>query len=166
MVFGLFQKKEEPSPSKGATNNNRNVPSTSNQAPGFRAIRQAVVLITGSSGLCGARLVEMCLERGAQTVVAVDVKAPSEGDDGAWKALEERYGKQKVILCHGTKEGDITSDAAMEIAFAKVPKIDMVFHLGGLTGPFFDRREYVAVNYEGTRRVIDMCRQHKVPKLM
>ena len=63
MVFGLFQKKEEASPSKGATNNNRNVPSTSNQAPGFRAIRQAVVLITGSSGLCGARLVEMCLEQ-------------------------------------------------------------------------------------------------------
>ena len=56
MVFGIFKKEEA----------------------GFDTIRGANVLVTGACGLAGARLVEICLERSAKNVLAVDFQSPDE----------------------------------------------------------------------------------------
>ena len=170
MVFGLFRKAdpvvvdrslEETTPEEQPVP----VAPPPPPPPGFASIRGATVMVTGSSGLCGARLVELCLERGAHTVVAVDLQAPSE-------ALQQRFDDKassaagQVVVCSGYEAGDITSEDAMQVAFAKVPQLDMVFHVGGLAGPFFQRQEYLQVNVEGTQRIIAMCQKHQVPKLM
>lgn len=172
MFFGLFK----PQPEAASKTSDPRAVATGKQAtlgPGFQSIRNATVLVTGSSGLVGARLVELCLERGVAKVVAVDLQAPDEALRARFaKAAAAASGRSgnanaKIILCSGTAEGDLTSDDAMEAAFAKAQqKIDICFHVGGLAGPFFDRRAYMDVNYRGTLRVIEKCQQHKVPKLV
>ena len=158
MVFGLFKPKEEASVTRGTAST-----TTSNAAassPGFGSVRGANVLVTGACGLVGARLVEMCLDRGAQTVLAVDLQNPDD-------VLQQRFGNSpKVNMATGPTQGDLTSTEAMEAAFGKLPRIDVVFHIGGLAGPFFDRDEYMRVNYQGTLKVIEMCKKYNVPKLV
>ena len=124
-----------------------------------------MALVTGSSGLCGARLVEMLLQRGTQTVLAFDLLPPDA-------VLTERFQKVQrdtggtILVCAGKKEGDLTSPTAVAAAFQKVPKIDIVYHIAALVGPFFDRQMYFDVNLEGTKRIIAHCQKYHVPKLV
>lgn len=132
------------------------------KTPGFRSpSTDAVALVTGSSGLCGARLVELLLHRGTKTVVAFDLAAP---DMARFTAVQTKTGGR--IIVRSGADGDLTSAAAVEAAFACVPKIHIVYHVAALVGPFFDRQVYFNVNLHGTTRIIDMCKKYKVPKLV
>ena len=136
------------------------------KAPGFHSPSvDATALVTGSNGLCGARLVEMLLLRGTKLVIAFDVALPDA-------TLQERFQKAQqqtggaILFCCGPEQGDITKDGSVRAAFSSVEKIDIVYHIAVLVGPFFDRQVYFDVNYEGTKRIIQMCREFKVPKLV
>ncbi|KAL7578828.1 hypothetical protein ACA910_016048 [Epithemia clementina (nom. ined.)] len=135
--------------------------------PGFQSIPGCTALVTGSSGLCGARLVEMLLERGAKHVICLDLMPPSPALQERFEAVQKATGGT-LSICSGKDEGDLTSDAAVEAAFAKAgqTKIDCVYHIGALVGPFHDRNQYYAVNYYGTLRILEQCRKHQVPKLV
>jgi len=135
--------------------------SFSKSKPGFGTANGCTALVTGSSGLCGARLVEMLLDRGAQKVIAFDLAPPSP-------ALTERfakYNKNKIEVVSGS-DGDLTSDEAVEKVFERYPKINVVFHIAALVGPFHDYDKYKAVNLDGTIRIIEACKKHKVHKLV
>jgi nucleoside-diphosphate-sugar epimerase len=134
---------------------------------GFKTALGCTALVTGSSGLCGARLVEMLLERGSKTVIAFDIKSPDKVP-----MLQERFDKVqtktggKIIIRSGI-DGDITSDTAVESAFeVAATTIDVCFHLAALVGPFYDKNLYYKVNTLGTKRVINACLKHKCPKLV
>jgi len=139
---------------------------TKSDKPGFRTIAGSTAIVTGSSGLCGARLVEMLLERGAKTVICFDLAEPQGTLAERFQAVQDATGG-KLIFCHGA-EGDLTSDKAVEAAFQKAgdTPIDCVYHIGALVGPFFDRDKYYGVNYYGTLRIIENCKKYKVPKLV
>lgn len=164
MVFGLFgnddDKKKSETTSKAAKQT-----TASDAAPGFQTTPGCTAIVTGSSGLCGARLVEMLLERAATTVICFDMAEPDA-------ALSERFDKiqastgGKLFFCHGTRDGNLTNKASVQAAFEKAPKIDVVYHIAALVGPFHDKDKYAAVNYEGTLTIIDMCKKYKVPKLV
>eukprot|EP00977_Amphora_coffeiformis_P027218 scaffold34596_cov222-Amphora_coffeaeformis.AAC.3 len=162
MVFGLFgnndngSKEEETSASKEASRSG---------APGFQTTPGCTALVTGSSGLCGARLVEMLLERGAKTVICFDMAEPDPVLSQRFSNVQTSTGG-KLILCHGTKDGNLTNKASVQAAFEKAPKIDVVYHIAALVGPFHDKDKYAAVNYEGTLTIIDMCKKYKVPRLV
>jgi nucleoside-diphosphate-sugar epimerase len=135
---------------------------------GFESPRvDAVALVTGSSGLCGARLVEMLLERGTKIVVAFDILEPDSVLHQRFDAVARKTGGKIVIRC-GREQGDITNDEAVNAAFECVLplKIQIVYHIAALVGPFYDRRLYWDVNVHGTSRIIEMCRKHQVPKLV
>jgi nucleoside-diphosphate-sugar epimerase len=133
-------------------------------SPGFQTAKGCHALVTGSSGLCGARLVEMLLERGAQTVVCFDYQTPDAVLADRFRTIQQQTGG-RIIVKSGA-QGDITSEDAVEAAFTAVPQLDVVIHLAALVGPFHDRSKYKAVNYEGTLRIIDKCRKHHVKKLV
>jgi NAD(P)-dependent dehydrogenase (short-subunit alcohol dehydrogenase family) len=109
---------------------------TDEEAAGFQSFPGCTALVTGSSGLCGARIVELLLERGASKVLAFDISVPSP-------VLLERFAKiQKatggtIQVFAGRDGGDLTNTACVEKAFASADKIDVVFHVAGLGGPFF-----------------------------
>jgi hypothetical protein len=160
MVFGLFGDNDKKD--KGAAA----APATSSPTrPGFESTPGCTALVTGSSGLCGARLVEMLLERGAKTVICFDLAAPDDVLAKRFEVAQEATGG-KLIFWHG-KEGNLTSDKAVEAAFSKEGvKIDVCYHIAALVGPFHDKELYYGVNYEGTMRIIAMCKKYKVPKLV
>lgn len=161
MVFGLFggdnkEEKKEEVTSKAVT-----VPN----GPGFKTAHGATALVTGSSGVCGARLVEMLLERGAKMVICFDIAEPDAVLSKRFETVQEKTGG-KLIYCHGPVDGNLTVPESVEAAFQKAPKIDVVFHIAALVGPFHDRDKYHGVNYEGTMSIILMCKKYKVPKLV
>jgi nucleoside-diphosphate-sugar epimerase len=121
-------------------------------------------MVTGSSGFVGARLVEMILERGGKTVIAFDLVPPSATLLQRWEAVQAKTGGKVIVLSQS--EGDLCSDSAVDAAFQKVPKLDVIFHIAALVGPFHKKEMYYKVNYEGTVRIIDGCKKHKVPKLV
>ena len=134
--------------------------------PGFKTAKGATALVTGSSGLCGARLVEMLLERGASTVICFDITKPSAVLEERFKEAEKQFGGS-IILKVGRTDGDLTSAEAVEKAFQAAPKkVDVVYHIAALVGPFHDAKMYHAVNFEGTMKIIENCRKYKVPRLV
>jgi nucleoside-diphosphate-sugar epimerase len=140
------------------------MPPTTAEKPGFESPKGCTVLVTGSTGFVGSRLVEMLLERGAKTVIAFDIAAPDGVLEGRFAKVQKTTGGQ--IICLSQSEGDLCSDAAVEAAFRKVPQLDIVYHIGALVGPFYSPEKYWEVNYKGTLRIVDNCRKYKVPKLV
>jgi len=132
--------------------------------PGFRSSQNCTALVTGSSGLCGARLVEMLLERGASKVICFDLMEPDEILKSRFEEVQ-RKNKGKLIVLSGS-QGDLCSESAVEAAFQAAEKIDICFHIAALVGPYYDYDKYFAVNTEGTKRIIRMCQKYKVPKLV
>jgi nucleoside-diphosphate-sugar epimerase len=133
--------------------------------PGFDTAEAGCnALVTGSSGFAGARLVEMLLERGAKTVIAFDIVTPDTVLQERFKDVQKKTGGKIIILSQ--TEGDLCSDAAVDAAFQKVPKLDVVFHIAALVGPFHKEKLYWDVNYHGTLRIIEGCKKYKVNKLV
>lgn len=105
-------------------------------------------LVTGGTGFCGQRLVEMLIERGAELVVSLDIVPPSN----AWQNPRIKY-----LTCDiGDKEAVV----------AACKGIDCVWHIAAAVGPFHPEALYRKVNYEGTLNVLEGCRRHSVTKLV
>ena len=75
------------------------------------------------------------------------------------------------ILCRGdcenvlqfithARQADIRDAAAVRCACAGM---DVVFHVASLTGVWGPFREYLSINVDGTRNVIDACRAAFMP---
>lgn len=132
--------------------------------PGFESPKGSVALVTGSSGFVGSRLVEMLLERGAKTVIAFDLLAPDAALTARFEAVQKKTGG--VIIVLSQTEGDLCNESAVAAAFQKVPKIDVVYHIAALVGPFHSHEKYEEVNYKGTVRIIENCKKYNVPRLV
>mmetsp|Transcript_3550 Transcript_3550/g.7770 ORF Transcript_3550/g.7770 Transcript_3550/m.7770 type:complete len:380 (-) Transcript_3550:800-1939(-) len=135
------------------------------KSPGFETSQAGChAMVTGSSGFAGCRLVEMLMERGAKTVIAFDIVAPNAVQQERFKKIQEKTGGKIIVLSQ--TEGDLCSDSAVDDAFKKVPKLDVVFHIAALVGPFHKKNLYYEVNYRGTLRIIEGCRKYLVNKLV
>ncbi len=138
--------------------------STPPKNPGFETAKAGCnALVTGSSGFAGARLVEMLLERGAKTVVAFDIVPPSAVTQKRFEDVQKKTGGKIIVLSQ--TEGDLCSGSAVDSAFKKV-KLDIVFHIAALVGPFHKKELYHQVNYVGTLRIIEGCKRYNVKKLV
>lgn len=115
--------------------------------PGFQP--PARCLVTGGSGLCGQRLVEMLVERGSKYVVSFDL-APAPKD-----ALTSE--------CVEYVQGDLCDYEGVKKACKNV---DCVFHIAALVGPYFPTDAYYKVNYEGTDNVLKACRDLGIKKIV
>ena len=173
MVFGLFGNKNDDkdddkkkAQDKALVDKSTTTTAPTSTVPGFITAQGCTALVTGSSGLCGARLVEMLLERGAATVILFDLAAPDTTLQARLdQAVASASGGGKIVV--PPQGGNVTDRAAVEAAFkcADAP-IDVVFHIAALVGPFHDKDKYYSVNYEGTKNIIEMCQKYKVPKLV
>jgi len=156
MVFGsLIGSATKPSPSP---------PPQTQTKPGFQSTPGCTALVTGSSGLCGARLVEMLLERGASTVICFDITPPNDILQERFETIQKNTTGTLLVL--SGNDGDITNAASVHAAFQQVPQVDVVYHIAALVGPFHEKSKYEAVNYDGTMHILDACRKYNVPKLV
>ena len=131
--------------------------------PGYKTTPNATILVTGSSGFVGARLVEMLLERNAKTVICFDIVQPSPSLLQRFKTAAS--GDDSRFVIYSNDDGNLTSADSVQKAFARHP-IDVVYHIAALVGPFYDHDKYMAVNYRGTMHILDACRKYNVPRLV
>jgi nucleoside-diphosphate-sugar epimerase len=122
------------------------------------SLSKAHCVVTGSSGLCGRRLVEMLVERGARLVTALDRCKPSPAFD-----LKNINNKNNPAVGVRVVEADLSDKEAV---FRALEGADVVFHLAALVGPFYSAEDYERVNYEGSLTVLEACKMHGVKKLM
>ena len=95
-----------------------------------------VSLVTGGTGFLGNRLARALVERGDR--VRALVRDPDAAGDLSALGVE-------VV------QGDMTDEASLRRA---VEGVSRLFHTAGLVGDWLDRRQAVAVNVEGTRRLL------------
>ena len=103
-------------------------------------------LVTGGGGFVGTRVAQMLAERGDDVVVLGRSRYPHL----------EAAGIETV-------QADLRDAGAVEKACAGV---DVVFHVGGLTGVWGNRRTFYDINVGGTSNVIDACNRHGVGRLV
>ena len=155
------------SPKSKPNDDDKKASSPTNEQPGYHSPHvDTTALVTGACGLCGARLIEMLLQRGTKTIIAFDIIAvPNDTLRKRFDTVQQETGGT-ILECFGPERGDLTSDTAVAAAFALVPMIHIVYHIAALVGPFFDRQVYFDVNYHGTQRIIQQCQQHGITKLV
>lgn len=114
------------------------------------------VLVTGGAGFIGSHLVDLLLQEGLQVIVVDDLRG------GHVSNLEKHLNNRNFQFA----VADILSDDLTPDLFRDV---DIVFHLAGIGDivPSIERpSEYMAVNVQGTVRVLERARQAKVKKLV
>jgi len=112
-------------------------------------------MVIGANGLVGKRLVEMLLERGGETVFAVDIADSFRGAEAAGGPLPKGVEYTKCNIC----------DADALTALVKAKKPDAVIHTAALVGPYHPKRMYEEVNYKGVLNVIRACRDAGVARI-
>ena len=117
-----------------------------------------VALVTGASGLVGARLVSMLVQRGSTKVIAVDVAQPHADIVASHKAI---LGGDVAKIQYET--ADICDVARMT---SLCQGVDVVFNVAALVGPYFPHDKYDVVNNQGARAVVAACKAAKVPRLV
>jgi len=133
--------------------------------PGYVTTPNSTILVTGSSGFVGARLVEMLLERNAKKVLCFDIAVPS--DDHVRRFTEAAGGDtSKFAIFSGSKDGNLCEKTSVLRAFQSEDQIDVVYHIAALVGPYFDYDKYKAVNYDGSMHIIEACKACNVPRLV
>ena len=104
------------------------------------------VLVTGGAGFLGRAVVRRCLDRGWR--VRVLGRRPPGG---------ELAGRVEF------HRGDIGDGATVDLA---VKGCDYVFHVAAKAGVWGRWEDYVRVNIEGTRNVVEACEAHGVKALV
>jgi nucleoside-diphosphate-sugar epimerase len=106
------------------------------------------ILVTGGTGFLGQHLARALLTREYGVRIA--------GRDMSTSQELIAAGAQPIVA-------DLRDGAAIMAACAGV---DAVFHVGALSAPWGNRRDFFAINVDGTAHVIDGCRAHNVQRLI
>lgn len=120
-------------------------------------------LVTGGAGFIGSHLAEALLA-GGQRVVVLD-NFDAFYDPAIKRANVERCLDEEA---YRLVEGDLRDEAALELAFSGEP-IDTVFHLAARAGvrpSIQDPVLYSSVNLDGTTRLLEACRRHRVSRFI
>ena len=104
------------------------------------------VLVTGGGGFLGGAIVRKLIARGDS------VRSIARGDSPELRALGVE-----------TFRGDLAGGEYLEDA---VKGCDLVIHTAAKAGVWGDYREYHLSNVVGTERVIDACREARVPRMV
>jgi nucleoside-diphosphate-sugar epimerase len=103
------------------------------------------ILVTGGGGFLGSHIAIRLCDRGDQVCVLGRRKYPQ---------LDKRIDSIQADL------------RDREAVFRACKDKEVVFHAGAKPQIWGDPKEFVDINVEGTRNVIDACRKHKVKKLI
>lgn len=103
-------------------------------------------LVTGGGGFLGSRIIKLLRAR---------------GDDVTFMA-RERYPAVEALGAKGI-QGDIRESVAVQAA---MQDIDVIFHVAGKTGYWGSRDEFISINVQGTRNILNCAKDEGGRKLV
>ena len=103
-------------------------------------------LVTGGGGFLGKKIVEMLLARGDEVLVLGRSKYPEVEAMGA-----------KTVQLDITKKDGLTEACS---------GVDVVFHVAALAGVWGPREQYLSINVEGTRNMLEAAKSAGVQKFV
>lgn len=107
------------------------------------------VLVSGASGYLGSRLVR------SLAMAGFSVRTLGR-NHAALATLQSACGAQPFEC--DLRERDAVIEACRNV--------EVVYHLGALTAPWAPAHEYHGINVEGTKNILDGCREHGVRRLV
>lgn len=119
--------------------------------------------MTGGAGFIGSNLVEALLEQGRR-VIALDNYDPFYDASIKHRNIEKAQMSSRYRLV----EGDIRDCEALEALFSE-ERFDCVVHLAARAGvrpSIEDPVGYCSVNVDGTAKLLEACRSHKVERFI
>ena len=124
----------------------------------------AKYLVTGAAGFIASRVTEMLLEQG-HSVVGVD------NMNDAYDVRMKEYRLKKLVGRDGFtfRQMDISNRQDVEDLGREAGRLEAVFNLAaraGVRSSVIDPWVYVATNTVGTLNLLELCRQHDVPKFI
>jgi len=105
------------------------------------------VIVIGSEGLVGHRLVEMSLERGAKEVIAIDIREKSDHTDPR--------------VTYVRKDISTEDDGSLVKFFSNA---GAVYHVAALVGPYHPKPLYYKVNVQGTHNMVAAAKAAGIEK--
>lgn len=115
-------------------------------------LQNSTAIVTGAAGFCGSHLTRALLNKGIKTTALV-----RSGSDSHTIEELKRLGAKIVI-------GDINDKASLRQAFQGQ---NYIFHLAALFRQArFPDSEYMKVNFEGTRNVLEIARECGVRRVV
>ncbi|MDH3627653.1 MAG: GDP-mannose 4,6-dehydratase [Acidobacteriota bacterium] len=121
--------------------------------------RSKTILVTGGAGFIGSHLAEALLARNDRVVVLDNFDPFYE------ESIKRRYiQKAQKSSDYRLVEGDIRDSDTLERLFAE-KSFDAVIHLAARAGvrpSIEDPVEYCSVNVDGTSKLLEACRNHRV----
>ena len=125
--------------------------------PGFAPLGRC--LVTGGAGFVGQRLVEMLLERGASYVVSFDILPKAKFMSNRNSSMADSNQEKFEYF-----EGDITKYEDVFAACSK--KIDILFHIAALVGPYHAKEAYFQVNTLGSQHILTASKECKIKRIV
>ena len=131
-------------------------------------------LVTGGNGLVGRRLCEMLIENGAANVVAFDISPYTLSMNDRKGNVDDKFKYENII----EYIGDLTNKQQLTAACTVLEnnnnnnnnnnniRIDCIFHIAAVVGPYHAYEKYMQVNYHGTLNVIDVCKDLGIGKIV
>lgn len=116
------------------------------------------ILVTGATGFIGSHLVERLVKEkyNVRTLVRNEKKENSENRKDSLELLK----KLKVEIFNG----DLLDKKSLEKV---VNGVDIIFHLAAIARPMAIPKEmYFKVNEEGTRNLLEACKNKKIKKII
>jgi nucleoside-diphosphate-sugar epimerase len=124
----------------------------------------SAALVTGAPGWLGTRLVE-CLIQGMSEVS--NLKAPLGEREVRCLVLPGSDSRELTRISSRVRvvEGDVTEPASLE-PFVAGAAGGTLFHAAGIIHPTAGTRQFYAVNLEGTQRLLELAKRHKVKRFV
>ena len=112
-----------------------------------RNINMTTALVTGGNGFIGSHL---CVELAERGVKVYSLQRSKKAKNVMYNKLVED-GKIEVII------GDVT-----KVDISTLPKVDYIFHIAGKVSVWGKLKDFLAVNLEGTKNMLNYAKQHNV----
>ena len=125
-----------------------------------------VCLVTGGNGVVGQRLVEILLEKGSELVISFDIIPPVRDSSSPFYSSAISDPRMRFVQGDLTRIEDLEKCLFLDKDGKSTVKIECIFHIAALVGPYHAEDQFMKVNFEGCRNILKFSRKHEIKRIV